>query len=74
MNIFTKLQKTTKLPLKVSLIQKKKKERQIYNIAYIWNLKKTIQMNLFTKQRVTDVENKLTVTQKKVGGRDKLGN
>ena len=73
MNIFTKLQKTTKLPLKVSLIQKKKKERQIYNIAYIWNLKKTIQMNLFTKQRVTDVENKLTVTQKKVGGRDKLG-
>ena len=36
--------------------------------------KKIIQMNLFTKQRVTDVENKLTVTQKKVGGRDKLGN
>ena len=31
-------------------------------------------MNLFTKQRVIDVENKLTVTQKKVGGRDKLGN
>jgi len=36
--------------------------------------KKIIQMNLFTKQRVTDVENNLTVTQKKVGGRDKLGN
>ena len=27
------------------------KERQIYDITYIWNLKKMIQMNLFTKQK-----------------------
>ena len=28
--------------------------RQIsYNITYMWNLKKTIQMNLFTKQKQT---------------------
>ena len=31
-----------------------------------------VQMNLFTKQRVTDVENNLMVTGGKVGG-DKLG-
>ena len=39
-------------------------ERQIsYDIAYMCNLKKKVQMNLFTKQSiVTDVENKLMVT------------
>ena len=36
--------------------------------------KKIMQMNLFTEQRVTDLENELPVTQKKVGGRDKLRN
>ena len=31
---------------------KSERERQIsYNIAYIWNLRKRIQMNLFTKQK-----------------------
>ena len=30
------------------------RERQIsYDIAYIWNMKKMIQMNLFTKQKQT---------------------
>ena len=29
------------------------------NIIYMWNLKKMIQMSLFTKQRVTELENKL---------------
>ena len=30
---------------------KSDKERQIYDIIYMWNLKERIQMNLFTKQR-----------------------
>ena len=31
---------------------KSDKERQIsYDIAYMWNLKKKLQMNLFTKQK-----------------------
>ena len=30
-----------------------------------WNLKKMIQMNLFTKQKLTHIENKLTVTKEK---------
>ena len=28
-------------------------ERQIYDITYMWNLKKMIQMNWFTKQKYT---------------------
>ena len=34
---------------------KSDKEKQIYDIAYMWNLKKKkkIQMNLFTKQKQT---------------------
>ena len=30
---------------------KSERERQIYDITYMWNLKKLIQMNLFTKQK-----------------------
>ena len=44
----------------------------------MWNLKKKkkkIQMNLFPKQRCTDMENNLMVTkgEREVGWRDKLG-
>ena len=47
------------------------RERQIsYGITYMWNLKKIVQMNLFTKQRVTDVEN--LWLPRGQGGRDKL--
>ena len=28
-------------------------ERQIYDVVYMWNLKKMIQMNLFAKQKQT---------------------
>ena len=51
------------------------RERQIsYDITYMWNLKKNLQTNLFTKQRLThDIENKLTVTKGKKWRRDKLG-
>ena len=39
-----------------------KDKYQIYDIAYMWNLKKMIQRNLFTKQnRLTDFKNKLMV-------------
>ena len=27
------------------------RERQMYDIAYMWNLKKRVQMNLFVKQK-----------------------
>ena len=40
-------------------------EKQIpYDIAYMWNLKIMIQINLFTKQnRLRDLENELLVTR-----------
>ena len=28
-----------------------KLEKNIYDVAYMWNLKKMVQMNLFTKQK-----------------------
>ena len=48
------------------------RERQIYDIANIWNLKKTCRWTyLQNRNWVTDVEKKFMVT--KGGGRDKLG-
>ena len=46
------------------------RERQIsYDIIYMWNQKKEkkIQINSFLKQRLKDIENKLTVTDGKRG-------
>ena len=42
---------------------KSDRERQIsYDIAFMLNLKKSVQINLFTKNEiVTDIENKLVV-------------
>ena len=41
------------------------RERQIsYDIAYKWNLKKEIEMNLFTKETDIVLENKLAVTKR----------
>ena len=34
----------------------------------MWNLYKMVQMDLLTKQRVTDVENKLMATKRESGG------
>ena len=52
---------------------KSDRKRQIsYDIAYMQNLKKMIQMNfLQNRNRLTDLENKLIVTR--LGGRDRLG-
>ena len=46
------------------------RERQIsYDIAYMWNLKKMIQMNLFTiRNRFTGIENNLWLPKGKGGG------
>ena len=46
------------------------RERQIsYDIAYMWNLKKWYKWTyLQNRNRVTDVENKLTVTKGERGG------
>ena len=54
---------------------KSDRERQIsYDIAYMWNLKKMVQMNLFTKQKYSHRCRKQTyVYQGGKGGRDKLG-
>ena len=36
------------------------RERQIYDFAYMWNLQKIIQMNLYTKQKQTHRHSKQT--------------
>ena len=49
----------------------KVRERQIlYDITYIWSLKKIIQTNVYAEQKLTDIENKLVVTKwkAKTGG------
>ena len=38
-----------------------------YDITYMWNPKKMIQMNLFTKQKETHRENELTVVKGESG-------
>ena len=42
------------MQLKIIILSEEINQRQIsYNITYMWNLKKPIQMNLFTKQKET---------------------
>ena len=42
----------TWMDLEIIILSKSNRERQIsYDITYMWNLKKMIQMNLFTKQK-----------------------
>ena len=54
---------------------KSDRERPVlYDIAYMWNLKKWYQWTyLQNRNRVTDIKNKLVVTERVSGGRDKLG-
>ena len=52
------------------------REKQIsYDITYMENLKRKWykQTYLQNRKRLTDIENKLTVTKGERGGRDKLG-
>ena len=56
--------------------RKSERKRQIpYDISYMWNFKKMIPMNLFTKQKQTHRHRKQTYGYQKgkVGGRHKLG-
>ena len=49
------------------------RQRQIYDITYMWNLKKIKRYkSTYLKNRVTDVENKFMVTKGKRGRRNKL--
>ena len=49
-------------------------QRQIYDIACMWNFKKKIQMNLYTKQKWTHRHRKQTYGyQTGKWGKDKLG-
>ena len=44
----------TWMNLEIIILSEVVRKRQMsYNIVYIWNLKKVIQMNLFTKQKQT---------------------
>ena len=57
--------------LEIVILSKSDREKQIsYDIAYMWNLKKIIQMNLFTKQKQTYRHRKQTYGYQrgKVGG------
>ena len=51
------------------------RERQIYDITYMWNLRKGYKWTyLQNRNRLTDIENKFMVTKGDGGGeRDKLG-
>ena len=57
------------------IILSEDREWQIpYHITHMWNLKKSKgQMNLFTKQKLTETENKLMVTKGEREERDNLG-
>ena len=50
------------------------RQRQIYDIAYMWNLVGGIKINFFTKQKQThSIENKLWLLKGEMAGKDKLG-
>ena len=51
----------TWMDLEIIILSKSDRERQVsYDITYMWNLKKKIQMNLFTKQKQTHRHRKQT--------------
>ena len=51
----------TWMGLEIIILRKSEREGQIpYDITYLWNLKKMIQMNLFIKQKQTHRRGKQT--------------
>ena len=50
-----------------------KSERQIYDITYTWNQKKDTNELIYRTNRLTDIENKFTVSMGERWGRDKSG-
>ena len=65
----TEIYAATWMDLEISILSEVT-QRKITIIWYCLHVesKKTVQMNLFTKKRVTDVENKLMATRGKGGG------
>ena len=56
---------TTWMDLEITMLS----QRQIYDITYIWNLKKMIEMNLFTnRNRFKDLASELIFTKGESGG------
>ena len=51
----------TQMNLQIIILSEVIRQRQVsYDIVYMWNLKKKIQMNLFTKQKQTHRHRKQT--------------
>ena len=67
----------TRMGLEVVILSEVSQRQTPYDIAYMWNLKKMVQMNLFTKQKQSHRCRKQTqLPGGKAwggGGRDKLG-
>ena len=63
----------TWMDLEIIILSKWDRERQISYITYMCNLKKMIQMNLFTKQKPTHRQRKTYDYQRGKGWGDKLG-
>ena len=42
---------TTWMELEIIILIHEDRERQINDVAYMWNVKKKVQMNLFTKRK-----------------------
>ena len=52
------------IDLEIILLHEVRQIKISYDITYMWNLK-IVQVNLFTEQKVTNVENKFMVTRGK---------
>ena len=56
---------------KIIILSKVNQRRQIYDITYIWNLKKIIQIKLFRKQKQTHRHTKRTYSYQMRKGKGK---
>ena len=61
----------TWMDLDIIRLSKSNIDRQIYDIFYMWNLKKSTNELIYKTDRLTDIENKLMVTKREGGKRDK---
>ena len=61
---------TTWMELEIIILSEVRKRKIPYDITYMWNPKKIIQINyLQNRNRLTDIENKLMVTKREREGR-----
>ena len=61
----------TWMDLDIIRLSKSNIDRQIYDIFYMWSLKKSTNELIYKTDRLTDIENKLMVTKREGGKRDK---